>query len=153
MNNYQEIMKDSEVIYLNDDHERIVDKHIKGVKKLMYYATEQVGVGKYQDFLTIMNSIYMYSNNFYNTMLKKREYDEGEMAEFIFLIPNMSFYTSIGFLTALKDGENDLMLRDKLERIGLNCENATAELADVLFEENEKKGFFNDAFNKRISKN
>ena len=153
MNNYQEIMKDSEVIYLNDDHERIVDKHIKGVKKLMYYATEQSGVGKYQDFLTIMNSIYMYSNNFYNTMLKKREYDEGEMAEFIFLIPNMSFYTSIGFLTALKDGENDLMLRDKLERIGLNCENATAELADVLFEENEKKGFFNDAFNKRISKN
>ena len=45
------------------------------------------------------------------------------------------------------------MLRDKLERIGLNCENATAELADILFEENEKKGFFNDAFNKRISKN
>jgi hypothetical protein len=153
MNNYQETMKDSEVIYLNGDHEKIVDKHIKGVKELMYYATEKVGTGKYQDFLTIMNSIYMYSNNFYNTVLKKGECDEGEMAEFIFLIPNMSFYTSIGFLTALKDGENDLMLRDKLERIGLNCENTTAELADVLFEENEKKKFFNDAFNKRISKN
>ena len=65
----------------------------------------------------------------------------------------MSFYTSIGFLTALKDGENDLMLRDKLESIGLNCENTTAELVDVLFEENEKKKFLNDAFNKRISKN
>jgi len=146
-------MKDSEVIYLNDDHEKIVDKHIKGVKKLMYYATEQVGTGKYQDFLSIMKSIYLYSNNFYNTMLKKREYDEGEMAEFIFLIPNMSFYTSIGFLTALKDGDNDLMLRDKLERIGFNCENTTAELADVLFEENEKKKFFNTSVDEKINQN
>ena len=55
MNNYQEIMKDSEVIYLNDSHEKIVESHIKEVKKLMYYATDKVSTGKYKDFLTILD--------------------------------------------------------------------------------------------------
>ena len=146
-------MKDSEVIYLNDDHKKIVINHIRQVKKLMYYATEQVGTGKYQDFLTIMKSIYMYSNNFYNTVLKKGEENQGELAEFIFLIPNMSFYTAIGFLTALKNGKNDLDLRDSLEEIGVNCENTTSELADVLIDETEKKQILKNIFDYKISKN
>ena len=37
--------------------------------------------------------------------------DEGLVEEFIFLIPNMVFYTAIGYLTALKDGENDYLMR------------------------------------------
>ena len=153
MNNYQKIMKDSEVIYLNDSHEKIVESHIKEIKKLMYYATDKVSTGKYKDFLTILDSINMYSNNFYNTMLSRGECNDGEMAEFIFLIPNMSYYTTIGFLTALKNGNNEIHLRDSLEKIGAKCENTTAELVDVLFEETEKKKVSQDNINKKISKN
>ena len=108
-------MKDTEILYINEQHQIIIDSHIKSIKALMYFATEKVSTGRYQDFLNILNSIYLYSNNFYNTMLDKNDTDDGVIAEFIFLIPNMTFYTAIGFLTALKDGDNELDIRESLE--------------------------------------
>ena len=58
-------MKDTEILYLNDQHEKIVESHLKTIKKLMYFATEDVDGGKYKDFLHIVNSIFLYSNNFH----------------------------------------------------------------------------------------
>ncbi len=153
MNNYLKIMKDTEVIYLNEQHEEIVGKHINTIKKLMYFATENTKSGKFQDFLTILKSIYVYSNNFHETMVRKKKKDQGVVAEFLFLIPNMCFYTAIGFLTALKDGKNDLELREVLERIGVNCENATSELADILIDEEVEKEIIKDIFGIEINKN
>jgi len=131
-------MKKTEILYFNNDHQHIVEKLLKDIKELMYFATEDEGLGKYQDFLNILDSVFLYSNNFHETTLKK-EHDDGVMAEFIFLIPNMIFYTAIGFLTALKTVENRKIMRDFLEDIGSCCENATSELADVLIDEQEKK--------------
>lgn len=131
-------MKKTEILYFNNDHQHIVEKLLKDIKELMYFATEDEGLGKYQDFLNILDSVFLYSNNFHETTLKK-EHDDGVMAEFIFLIPNMIFYTAIGFLTALKTVENRKIMRDSLEDIGSSCENATSELADVLIDEQEKK--------------
>jgi len=85
-------------------------------------------------------------------MLKKEE-DNGVMAEFIFLIPNMTFYTSVGFLTALKNGENDLDLQYHLTQIGEYCENATSELADVLIDEKEKNKLLKDIQDIELSQN
>ena len=146
-------MKDIDIVYLNGQHKEIIDKHIKLISKLMYYATENTQTGKYQDFLNILNSIYMYSNNFYNTMVDKEECEKGAVAEFLFLIPNMSFYTSIGFLTALKDGKNDSYLRESLEDIGMNCENTTSELADILIDETEENLFLKDIFDNQLTNN
>ena len=131
-------MKKTEILYFNNDHQYIIEGLLKDIKELMYFATEDEGLGKYQDFLNILDSVFLYSNNFHETTLKK-EYDDGVMAEFIFLIPNMIFYTAIGFLTALKTVENRKIMRDFLEDIGSSCENATSELADVLIDEQEKK--------------
>ena len=142
-----------EIVYLNGEHKKIIEKHLRLTKKLMYYATENTESGKYQDFLTILNSIYMYSNNFYSTMIDRDSCEKGAIAEFLFLIPNMSFYTAIGFLTALKDGENDSQLRDSLENVGLSCESTTSELADVLFDETEKKQIIRDIFDNQLTNN
>lgn len=131
-------MKKTEILYFNNDHQYIIEGLLKDIKELMYFATEDEGLGKYQDFLNILDSVFLYSNNFHETTLKK-EHDDGVMAEFIFLIPNMIFYTAIGFLTALKTVENRKIMRDFLEDIGSSCENATSELADVLIDEQEKK--------------
>ena len=65
----------------------------------------------------------------------------------------MSFYTAIGFLTALKDGENDSQLRDSLTNVGLSCESTTSELADVLFDETEKKQIIRDIFDNQLTNN
>ena len=117
----------------------------------MYYATETAANGKYQEFLEIMSSVYMYSNNFHDSMLKKE--DSGVIAEFLFLIPNMMFYTSIGFLTALKNNNNYKELGKYLEEIASATENATSELADILIDNQEKQKILKELQNVRVSKN
>ena len=119
----------------------------------MYYATANVDSGKYQSFLDILNSIYLYSNNFYSSVLERSDYDSGTIAEFLFLVPNMCFYSAIGFLTALKDGKNDSEIKDYLERVGVVSESATGELADILIDEQEKKEYIKELINIKTNQN
>ena len=118
----------------------------------MYYATENETAGKYQDFLNILDSVYLYSNNFHDTTLKTED-DNGVMAEFIFLIPNMLFYTAIGFLTALKTECNADFMCSHLEKVGSLCENSTSELADVLIDVTDKKKILEDMLESETIKN
>ncbi len=145
-------MKNTEISYINNMHKEIVELSIRKVKKVMYFATEDVGEGKYQDFLHIMNSVYLYSNNFYDNMVERKN-DGALLEEFLFLIPNMVFYTSIGYLTALKNGDNDCLMRSSLEEIGAYCENATGELADILIDEKESKKIMQDISGLELTKN
>lgn len=145
-------MKNTDILYLNEGHKEVIEVLMEEVKKIMYYATEDEIVGKYQDFLNITDSVYLYSNNFHNTTLKI-EGDNGVMAEFIFLIPNMLFYTAIGFLTALKTKQNSDSMAVHLEKIGSLCENSTGELADVLIDATDKKRLLEDILDGETIKN
>ena len=145
-------MKKKEILYLNKGHQEVVEVLMEDVKKIMYYATEDEIVGKYKDFLNILDSVYLYSNNFHDTTLKI-EGDDGVMAEFIFLIPNMLFYTAIGFLTGLKTDENSEVMAIHLEKIGSLCENSTGELADVLIDATDKKRLLEDMLDKETINN
>jgi hypothetical protein len=144
-------MKQIELSYLNAKHQAVIGQYIKEIKQEMYFSTEYVGEGKYQDFLEILNSIYLYSNNFYDTMLKNE--DSAVYDEFIFLIPNMIFYTTIGFLTALKDGDNDEDMIEHLKKIALDCENVTSELADILIDTKENRMFIKSKHDFQLSDN
>ena len=145
-------MKKKDILYLNEGHQVVVEGLMEDVKKIMYYATEDEIAGKYQDFLNILDSVYLYSNNFHETTLKI-EGDDGVMAEFIFLIPNMLFYTAIGFITGLKTKENGDVMVIHLERIGSLCENSTGELADVLIDATDKKRLLEDILENETIKN
>jgi len=145
-------MKNTDILYLNEGHKEVIEVLMEEVKKIMYYATEDEIVGKYQDFLNITDSVYLYSNNFHNTTLNI-EGDNGVMAEFIFLIPNMLFYTAIGFLTALKTKQNSDSMAVHLEKIGSLCENSTGELADVLIDATDKKRLLEDILDGETIKN
>ena len=145
-------MKKKDILYLNASHQEVVEVLMEDVKKIMYYATEDEIAGKYQDFINIIDSVYLYSNNFHDTTLKI-EGDDGVMAEFIFLIPNMLFYTAIGFLTALKTDGNSDSMAVHLEKIGSLCENSTGELADVLIDATDKKRLLEDMLESETIKN
>jgi hypothetical protein len=145
-------MKKTDILYLNAGHQDVVEVLMEDVKKIMYYATEDEIVGKYQDFLNILDSVYLYSNNFHDTTLKI-EGDKGVMAEFIFLIPNMLFYTAVGFLTALKTEENKDSMVNSLERVISLCENSTSELADVLIDVTDRKKILEDILESQTIKN
>tara|TARA_R110000803_G_scaffold49721_1_gene103438 strand:- start:67 stop:504 length:438 start_codon:yes stop_codon:yes gene_type:complete len=145
-------MKKKDILYLNESHQEVVEVLMKNVKKIMYYATEDEISGKYQDFLNILDSVYLYSNNFHDTTLKIED-DNGVMAEFIFLIPNMLFYTAIGFITGLKTEENGDTMVVHLENISSLCENSTSELADVLIDATDRKKILEDMLENETIKN
>jgi len=145
-------MKKKDILYLNASHQEVVEVLMEDVKKIMYYATEDEIAGKYQDFLNILDSVYLYSNNFHETTLKI-EGDDGVMAEFIFLIPNMLFYTAIGFLTGIKTKANGDVMAVHLEKISSLCENSTSELADVLIDATDKKRLLEDMLESQTIKN
>tara|TARA_R110000824_G_scaffold48288_1_gene136510 strand:- start:860 stop:1264 length:405 start_codon:yes stop_codon:yes gene_type:complete len=119
--------------YLNQQHREIIENYILYVKKLVYFATEDAGDKKFKDFLTVLDTVFLYSNNFYDSIKERTRMNE----EFIFLIPNMTFYLSVGFLTGLKHKQNNEEMQEFIDRMAKKSENITGELADLLIDSNE----------------
>jgi len=125
---------ESENKYINKEHEAIVEQYVLYLKKLVYFATEDAGNMKFQQYTEILDSVFMYSNNFYDTMTKKKHMVE----EFMFLIPNMAFYLSVGFFTGLKNRNNAKDIEMCIDRLAKKTENITGELTDILIDNKEK---------------
>jgi hypothetical protein len=125
---------ESENKYINKEHEAIVEQYVLYLKKLVYFATEDAGNMKFQEYTEILESVFMYSNNFYDTMTKKKHMVE----EFMFLIPNMAFYLSVGFFTGLKNRNNAKDIEMCIDRLAKKTENITGELTDILIDNKEK---------------
>jgi hypothetical protein len=125
---------ESENKYINKEHEAIVEQYVLYLKKLVYFATEDAGNMKFQEYTEILESVFMYSNNFYDTMTRKKHMVE----EFMFLIPNMAFYLSVGFFTGLKKKNNAKDIEMCIDRLAKKTENITGELTDILIDNKEK---------------
>ena len=119
--------------YLNQQHREIIENYILYVKKLVYFATEDAGDKKFKDFLTILDTVFLYSNNFHDSIKERTNMNE----EFVFLIPNMTFYLSVGFLTGLKHKQNSDEMQEFIDRMANITENITGELADLLIDNSE----------------
>ena len=120
--------------YINSKHEDLIEEYVLYLKKLVYFATEDTGNKKFQQYSEILETVFAYSNNFYDTMTKKKHMVE----EFMFLIPNMAFYLSVGFFTGLKNRNNIKDIEMCIDRLAKKTENTTGELTDVLIDNNEK---------------
>jgi hypothetical protein len=125
---------ESENKYINKEHEAIVEQYVLYLKKLVYFATEDAGNMKFQEYTEILESVFMYSNNFYDTMTRKKHMVE----EFMFLIPNMAFYLSVGFFTGLKNKNNAKDIEMCIDRLAKKTEDITGELTDILIDNKEK---------------
>jgi len=144
-------MKGKEINYLDDIHKGIIQEYIVRVKKVMYFSTDNCAYGKYHSFVDLMDSVYLYSNNFYDRMLKDE--DTEVISEFLFIIPNMMFYTTVGFLTALRNEKNVIPITISIENIARITEDATSELADVLIDKEEKKKILKELEILHLTKN
>ena len=142
-------MKMSEVKYLNDRHKDVIEQYLLRLKKIMYFATENAESGKYQDFLDILSAVYAYSNSFHSTMLKNKDVTQ----EFLFLIPNMSFYSCIGYLTALKNKINADDVKNDLEKVTVITEDVTGSLADILIDDLEEEELIKQIQQEHLTKN
>lgn len=123
----------SEIIYINEEHELIVHRYLKYVQKQVYEATEMAESGKYNDFQELLSDILMYHNDFSDFGLK-----DDSVSEWLFSIPNLAMFTTLGFFAGLKNKSNE----DLLDKCSTNIHSATMEmvgsLSDMLKDLEEK---------------
>ena len=120
--------------YINKEHEAKIDEYVLYLQKLVYFSTEDYGSRKFLEYTKILETVFTYSNNFYDNMSKKRHMIE----EFMFLIPNMAFYLSVGFFTGIKNKQNAKDIEMCIDRLSKKTELLTGELTDVLIDNKEK---------------
>ena len=82
-----------------------------------------------------------------------KDEDTEVISEFLFIIPNMMFYTTVGFLTALRNEKNVIPITISIENIARITEDATSELADVLIDKEEKKKILKELEILHLTKN
>jgi len=115
--------KMSEIIYINELHEKIVENYLTYVKKQVYEATESCNNGKFTDFQEILSDILMYHNDFSDFGLKVDSF-----SEWLFTIPNLAMFTTLGFFAGLKNDNNE----DSLNFHATNIHSATMEVVGQL---------------------
>lgn len=120
-----------EIDYLNKKHKKLVDGYIGYVKEIVYYATEDSQKGKYNEYSALITTIIEYSNNFYKGVNPYNNTKE----EFAFMIPNLIFYMSIGFLTGLQKKKTRVDTMMMIEKIADTTQGVTGEIAEILIKE------------------
>lgn len=121
--------------YLNEKHKEIVDDYISLVKEVVYYATEESPEGKYNEFATLIETIIQYSNNFYKSINKS----DGAREEFAFMIPNLLFYMTIGFLQGIQKTNQEYNTSKIVSKLANTTQDITGRIADVLIDEENKE--------------
>lgn len=139
-----------DVKYINNEHKKEIEKYISSLKEIMYYATDEYYKGKYREYEKLLNGVVLYSNNFYETMKVERQ---KSIEEFIFIMPNMFFYMSIGFLGGIKNKNNAMIIQDSEIRLSDTTEDLVGTIADILIDNENESKIINKAVQNIISKN
>ena len=124
-------MNYKEIYAVNQKHKALLEKYIVYVKKVAYFATEDSKLGKFREYNDILNTIIAYSNNFYEGVRDNKDLK----AEFAYIIPNFVLYMTIGFMTGLKNKNNEYDLIMLIDRLTRKTELLTGEITDILNED------------------
>ena len=115
---------------LNNTHRRLVSQHLKFLQARLYRITEHdKTVGKFLDYQDILDTIVKYSNDFEDYTKEERRTEE-----WMYMIPTLSLYASLGFLAGIK---NDKMERfvdfeEEMKKFVDSTLNLVGDLSDVL---------------------
>jgi hypothetical protein len=139
-----------DVKYINNEHKKEIEKYISSLKEIMYYATDEYYKGKYREYEKLLNGVVLYSNNFYETMKVERQ---KSIEEFIFIMPNMFFYMSIGFLGGIKNKNNAMIIQESEIRLSDITEDLVGVIADILMDNENESKIVNTAVQEIIAKN
>ena len=123
---------------INSKHRILVREHLKFLQSRLYDLTEYDKTkGKFLDFVDVLDTKVKYSNDFKDYTNKNRGKDE-----WMYMIPTLSLYASLGFMVGIKNEEiqKRIDMSDMQEEIIAETLELVAELADVLTDYREKKG-------------
>tara|TARA_R100001460_G_scaffold82444_3_gene123421 strand:- start:237 stop:629 length:393 start_codon:yes stop_codon:yes gene_type:complete len=120
--------------HINAKHEDMVTNYLIYIQKQVYLATETADSGKYDDFQDILEDIMMYHNDFVGTGLNK-----DNLEEWVFAIPNLTMFTSLGFFAGLRNKENDDVIEKCVQNVYASTMDIVGSLSDLMKDEAEIK--------------
>jgi hypothetical protein len=115
---------------LNNTHRRLVSQHIKFLQARLYKITEHDNtVGKFLDYQDILDTIVKYSNDFEDYTKEERSTEE-----WMYMIPTLSLYASLGFLAGIKNDrmERFVDFKEEMRKFVDSTLNLVGDLSDVL---------------------
>ena len=116
-----------QLVYINDEHKRIIEDYMTFVQKEVYEVTETAKCGRFGDFQELLHDIKQYHNDFFDIAIK-----EGGVGEWIFSIPNLCMFMVMGFFAGLKTEENEDLIEYHANDIHEMTMNTVAVLSDFL---------------------
>ena len=120
--------------HINAKHECMVTDYLIYIQKQVYLATETADSGKYDDFQELLEDIMTYHNDFVGTGLKK-----DNLEEWMFAIPNLTMFTSLGFFAGLRNEENDQLIEKCVQNVYTSTMDIVGSLSDLMKDEAEIK--------------
>ncbi len=118
---------------VSEKHTKILTDYLTFVKKQLYTVTEHCDNGKYHDFEEVLEDIVSY----YVDFKKYAVHDEQSMEEWIYMLPNLTMYSFMGFLAGIKNKRNILVVDKVCENIMLSTMEAIGLISDAVQEEKE----------------
>ena len=121
---------------MNSNHRRIVKRHLRFLQRRMYVMTEHdKTTEKFSQFNNILKHIVSYSNDFIDNG------DSDSVDEWLYIIPNLSLYACMGFITGVRTEKLEKYIDFELEL--RNCLDSTldavGELSDMVSDIETKK--------------
>jgi|TARA_R110000824_G_scaffold29361_5_gene97809 hypothetical protein len=112
---------------LNNKHEQILQKYLLFVQGTVYSATEDYNSNKFLDFNEIMENIIDYTNAF-NKIVKNHH----RRAEGAYMTPNLMLYACMGFLSGIKNNENEEEIDSLTQDLFDKTVDFVGETSDIL---------------------
>ena len=112
---------------LNKQHEEMLKQYLTFVQGTVYSATEDYKSSKFLDFNEIMENIIDYTNAF-NQIVKTSH----RRAEWAYMTPNLMLYACMGFLSGVKNDENEEEIDSLLKDLFDKTVDFVGETSDIL---------------------
>ena len=120
---------------VSEEHTVILTEYLTFLKKQLYTITEYCDEGKYHDFEDVLEDIISY----YVDFKKYAVHDEASMEEWIYMLPNLTMYSFMGFLAGVKNKRNIIVIDKVYESVLMSTMETIGLISDSIQDKSEVK--------------
>lgn len=125
----------TEIEGVSEKHTEILTDYLTFLRKQLYAITEYCDDGKYHDFEEVLEDIVSY----YIDFKKYAVHDEQSMEEWIYMLPNLTMYSFMGFLAGIKNKRNIIIVDRIYENVMMSTMETIGLISDAIQEDKEIK--------------
>ena len=120
---------------VSTEHTEILADYLTFLRKQLYTITEYCDEGKYHDFEEVLEDIILY----YVDFKKYAVHDEAGMEEWIYMLPNLTMYSFMGFLAGIKNKRNIIVIDKVCENVLMSTMETIGLISDSIHDKSEIK--------------